>query len=192
MKTVFCLLLVISAGVSIAQKGKIVQFAVWKTKEGQLKNFEDGYKAHLNWHKNNSDKWKWYGWFVVSGPRTGYFMDGTFDHYWKDFDNPVNPIGDKMDNRDHVYPYADLQSVFKASFIPEVSIRNEKSLAVKYLQFISVIVTRQGGTADLFSKLKKRAISCGIRSLLGFKVVDGDDLRQMILMACIQTHCLPI
>lgn len=75
MKTLrLIFLLIFFASFTYAQNSNIGQFAVWKTKEGQLQNFENGYKQHLNWHKSNDDKWGWYGWFIISGNRYGQFL----------------------------------------------------------------------------------------------------------------------
>lgn len=75
------------------------------------KEFEAGYKRHLDWHRRNNDKWAWYGWQIISGERIGYFMDGTFGHPWEDFDHPVSPAEDVADNAANVVPYADFQSL---------------------------------------------------------------------------------
>lgn len=40
--------------------------------------FEAGYKAHLEWHREHGDHLVWYGWFVLAGDEPGAFVDGTF------------------------------------------------------------------------------------------------------------------
>jgi len=61
-------------------------------------DFEEGYKRHLGWHRQNGDSWSWNGWTIISGDATGYFVDGTFFHAWSDLDSPVSPAADGADN----------------------------------------------------------------------------------------------
>ena len=100
-----------------AQENNLAQFAIWKPKAGNEQLFATGYKQHLVWHKTNNDTWDWYGWYIISGPNWGMFVDATFNHNWNDFDNPVNPAGDKADNALHVHPFGDVLSVFKVSLV---------------------------------------------------------------------------
>ena len=65
----------------------IAAFSFWQPKDAQ--RFEAGYKKHLQWHKNSGDAWDWYGWYVISGPHDGQFLDATFDHSFSDFMHPV-------------------------------------------------------------------------------------------------------
>lgn len=73
---------------------------------GMQKDLEEGYKRHLEWHRSNGDKWTWYGWTVITGPRFGYLIDGTFHHDRADFNAPVAPAEDAADNAKNVFPYA--------------------------------------------------------------------------------------
>jgi hypothetical protein len=70
-----------------------------------------GYAEHLKWHKENGDKWNWYGWFFVTGPRTMQFLDGTFWHNWEDFDKAIKPNEDAIDNFKNTIPYASCETV---------------------------------------------------------------------------------
>lgn len=94
----------------MAQNGPVAHFSFWQPKAGEEKNFENGYKQHLNWHKTNGDKWAWYGWYIISGPRSGQFVDATFNHAWGDFDKPVKPAEDGADNQLHYWALHDLQA----------------------------------------------------------------------------------
>jgi hypothetical protein len=58
----------------------LAAFSIWKPKDNQAARFEAGYKQHLKWHLASADRWNWYGWFIVSGPRDGEFLDATFGH----------------------------------------------------------------------------------------------------------------
>lgn len=104
--------LIFIAGFTYGQESNIGEFAIWKPKEGHLQNFENGYKQHLKWHKANGDKWGWYGWFIVSGSRYGQFVDETFGRTCADFDKAIKPAEDIADNRIHVFPFGDVQTIF--------------------------------------------------------------------------------
>lgn len=88
---------------------------------GHQGEFQQGYRRHLEWHRQNKDPWTWYGWRIATGARVGYFMDGTFGHEWKDFDAAVNPSGDAADNAVNVVPYADFISVEHVERLAQVS-----------------------------------------------------------------------
>lgn len=139
MKTLrLIFLLIFFASFTYAQNSNIGQFAVWKTKEGQLQNFENGYKQHLNWHKSNDDKWGWYGWFIVSGNRYGQFVDATFDHTWADFDKAVKPSEDTADNRLHVFPFGDVQTIFKVSHYLKYSTVDTFANKLKLIKMVTL------------------------------------------------------
>lgn len=88
----------------------VARLVVWQPKPGMARDFEEGYKRHLEWHRKNNDPWTWHGWMIASGERDGYFMDGTFSHRWTDLDSPVSPAADGADNDLNTVPYADVRS----------------------------------------------------------------------------------
>lgn len=126
----FCIVLSGTGVVSQAQEVShaITSFVIWKPLPGHEDEFESVYKRHLQWHKAAQDTWSWYGWYFVSGERYGQFMDATFDHAWADFDKPIKPAGDRADNRVNVFPYGEVKSVYKALYMPILSIREPNSL----------------------------------------------------------------
>jgi hypothetical protein len=56
-------------------------------KPGMAKQFEEGRKRHMAWHKKQNDAWSWNTWQVITGEATGAYLSTTFDHTWKDFDD---------------------------------------------------------------------------------------------------------
>ncbi|MND67052.1 hypothetical protein D3C80_584570 [compost metagenome] len=165
---------------AIAQNKTIAQFAIWKPNPGQDQSFENGYKKHLTWHKANNDPWSWYGWFISSGPRCGQFVDATFDHSWGDFDHSVKPGEDMADNELHVFPFATLQTVFKASYLKDVSVSNESSLKSKFLRLITLEVNDVSNGIKMLEKLK--TTNTDIKTLMCYKIVDGGSLNQLLLL----------
>jgi hypothetical protein len=120
MKTI-AIMLLFASGKLMAQNN-VAHFSFWKPKPGQANNFENGYKQHLKWHRENGDKWSWYGWYVISGTRDEQFVDATFNHTWSDFDNSVKPSEDGADNNLHTYPFGDVEIGYKMINLTSLSI----------------------------------------------------------------------
>lgn len=115
------LLLLATAVIAQQSTGSAARIVVIKPKEGMQRQFDEGYKRHLDWHRQNKDTWTWYGWQVITGDRLGYFVDGTFGHHWDNFDRAVAPAADAADNAVNVAPYGDFLSVAQFILLPEVS-----------------------------------------------------------------------
>jgi hypothetical protein len=181
MRTLTILLIFFSTQVLAQQH--VAQFVVWKPKAGLEQSFEKGYRQHLEWHKSNRDPWGWYGWFIISGPRSGQFVDATVDHAWSDFDRPINPAGDRADNELHVYPYADLQVVMKTSCLKELSMADNNSLRSKFLRMITLQVTDINTAIKVIEQFKRSwPPATQLKNLLVYKIVDGENINQLILM----------
>lgn len=178
MKTL-TLLLVLAAHTMVAQQRNIAQFVVWKPKEGKAQDFETGYKQHLLWHKANKDPWGWYGWFFISGPRDGQFIDATIDHAWGDFEHSIKPADDRADNVLHVYPHGDVQSVVKAACLKELGTADNEGLKSKFVRMVTLEVTDIPGGIKLVRELKTRL---PLRHLQVYKPVDGGSINQLILL----------
>lgn len=61
---------------------------------GERASFEEGYRSHLEWHREKRDSLPWYGWDVLAGARLGQFVDGTFGIRFEALDRRVDPGGD--------------------------------------------------------------------------------------------------
>jgi hypothetical protein len=179
MKTIYFLLVFIS-GIASAQKN-IAHFTIWKPLPGKESNFEAGYKKHLQWHKDNGDQWSWYGWYVILGPRVGWFIDASFNHSWADFDKPVKPVEDKQDSRLHVSPFGDYQYNYKVAFLPALSISDTESLKSKYLRLITLQVANMDTAKRVIDKLKAAYQGKGSKCFLTYKMADGGPLNQFQL-----------
>lgn len=164
------------------QAQNIGQFAIWKPKDGMLQNFETGYKQHLNWHKTNEDKWSWYGWFIISGNRYGQFVDATFDHNWTDFDKAVKPADDMADNRLHVFPFADIQTVFKVAYYAKASTNDTFALKTKFLKLVTLTVYDIDHSLKACEILKDYYTSKQIKYFKVYKMIDGGYTNQIIIL----------
>ncbi|MBO9636473.1 MAG: hypothetical protein J7578_25455, partial [Chitinophagaceae bacterium] len=139
MKHLIFLLILLPVAVS-AQDRTLAQFVTWSPRPGMTQQFIEGYKRHLQWHKNANDSWYWYGWFFISGPRTGQFMDATVDRSLADFDDPVDPAGDLADNEKNTMPYADVTSALKLNAINNLSHPGRYGIRAKYMKMITLQV----------------------------------------------------
>ena len=185
MKKQIIITFILSATMLLAnsQNATLARFAVWQPKDGQEQKFEAGYKQHLKWHEANHDTWDWYGWYIISGPRYGQFVDATFNHTWSDFDKAIKPTDDIADNRLHVSPFGHLQSMYTIAFQPALSIIDSNSLQSKFLRLLTITVIDASNAENLFEKLKetfKRKFNH--QPILVFKMIDGDNLSQFQLM----------
>jgi hypothetical protein len=181
MKGCLAVLLFLCGNV-MAQDGQVAHFSFWNPKPGQEKNFETGYKQHLIWHKTNGDRWAWYGWYIISGPRDGQFVDATFNHLWGDFDKSVKPAEDGADNSLHTYPFGDFIAGCKLVFLPNLSISDSNSLRSKFLRLVSIQVTDLPMGKKVIEKLKSKYQSAGTGPFMTFKLVDGGNLNQLFLL----------
>jgi hypothetical protein len=178
----FILLLLPTINIAFGQETSIAGFAVWKPKEGQLQNFENGYKQHLNWHKTNNDKWGWHGWFITSGERYGQFVDATFNHTWADFDSAVKPGADIEDNRFHVFPFGEVQTFFKVAYYPKYSSVDTFANKLKLLKMITLDCNNIDQAFKVVDKLKDYYNSKQIKSFKTYKIVDGGLANRIILL----------
>lgn len=179
MKAVFIILLFFCN--QLVAQNNIAHFSFWKPRPGLEQNFEEGYKKHLIWHKDNGDKWSWYGWYFVSGPRAGQFFDATFDHSWADFDKPVNPAGDAADNGLHTEPFADFIAGMKMIKLSQFCIEDANSLKTRFLRYITLDITDAAQAEKIIERLKRHYQAAGITSLYTFRPVDGSSLNQFII-----------
>lgn len=83
--------------------------------------FDEGYRRHLAWHEARQDPLIWYGWNVLTGPRAGMFVDGTFGSPFVAVDNRVEPAADAADFAQTTAPHGSI--VFRAAYVlrPELS-----------------------------------------------------------------------
>ncbi len=181
MRALTILLICFSSRVLAQQQ--VAQFVVWKPKAGREQAFEKGYRQHLEWHKNNHDPWGWYGWFIISGPRCGQFVDATVDHAWSDFDQPLKPADDRADNELHVYPYAGLQTVMKTVCLEELSIADKNSLQSKLLRMLTLQVSDINNGVKVIEQLKRSWPSARpLKNFMVYKIVDGGHIDQLVLL----------
>ena len=121
MKRIVVLALILACMALQGLAQTAAKMVTWQAKPGMERDFEEGYKRHLEWHRRNNDPWVWHGWTLLTGERAGWFVDGSFFHAWTDFDIPVKPAEDGADNAVNVNPHADVRNVGIVEGLPNLS-----------------------------------------------------------------------
>jgi hypothetical protein len=162
-----CIMLTACTGVGVLaaleSQATVARVVVWEPKPGMEKDFEDGYKRHLEWHRRNGDRWAWDGWTITSGDRDGHFVDGTFFRTWTELDNPVRPAADGADNAVNVAPYASVRAVSVYDELPGLSNLRPEQLQLLLMTFCYLEVTP--GRGEEFEGLIGKAMTAGDRQL---------------------------
>jgi hypothetical protein len=65
-------------------------------KNGMVKQYEDGRKQKVEWHKQQKDTQGLYVFQILTGERTGTYMVARFGQHWPDFDKPSVPDADDL------------------------------------------------------------------------------------------------
>ena len=100
-------LALLSAASSLAaREGGAAHFYFYRPIAGMQQAFEQGYRRHLDWHRQHRDPLVWYGWTIVDGPRAGQFVDASVGQPFAAFDHRVDPAGDAADAEANVLPLA--------------------------------------------------------------------------------------
>jgi hypothetical protein len=168
-------------------RGGAARLVLIKPKEGMQKQFEEGYKRHLEWHRQNKDPWTWYGWQVVTGEHLGYFIDGTFGHAWEEFDRPVSPAEDAADNAINVTPYADFLFIGYYVLRPEVSRSNllEKNTPSPFLELLyyQILPGREDDFEQVMRKVHEGSGRGGTsRRYAWYQLINGGNQTTYLLM----------
>jgi len=75
------------------ESGTLAQEYWMKVKPGMGGEFEKGYRAHNEWHRNN-DAWPWETWQILVGENVGSYVIRTGGHDWADFDANAQTLAD--------------------------------------------------------------------------------------------------
>ena len=190
---IFCLLLItIILNLSLqAQAGKSAGgektgfIFGYKVKEGMNKLFEDGYKRHLNWHKDKNDKLVWYGWYVATGNRTGFFIDGSFGSPLKSFDERVDIAGDVADFEITTAPF--VNALFRNILICKENLSTaiplEEQKPSKLIQVITYNLNngKHYIFENIFKEIIKKVDTQKVKFTL-YVTIDGSESPQYVLM----------
>ena len=89
------LLLVASAAFAQGGPGNIAALEFQTPKNGMVKQYEEGRKQKVAWHKQQNDNQGLYVFETLTGENTGTYVVGRLGLHWTDFDTPK--VGDAAD-----------------------------------------------------------------------------------------------
>jgi hypothetical protein len=101
--------------------GTIARIILVRPKRGLEKDFEAGYKRHLEWRRGKNDAWRWHGFFFAQGSRAGSYLFGTFQHDWTDFDQALAANEEASDFTLNVVPYTESFTISQINRLREFS-----------------------------------------------------------------------
>ena len=90
-----------------ASKPDVGRVYVMVPKSGMVKQFEEGRKRHMEFHKKQNDTWSWLTWEIETGEGAGGYLSTTFGHTFADFDTWEAKLGaaDAADSAANLAPY---------------------------------------------------------------------------------------
>lgn len=139
--------------------------------EGTL--FRDGYRRHLEWHREKGDSLNWFGWEVLVGPRPGAFVDGVFGVPFAALDARVDPAGDRADAEVNVLPYAEPTDREVVALRPDLGTAAPLEAAAPSPLVQVVRYTVAPGSAELVGKaLEELARRTRDKSLLPYTIYE--------------------
>jgi hypothetical protein len=91
-------------------------------KNGMVKQYEDGRKAKVEWHKQQNDKQALYVSEIISGEHMGTYVVGRFGMHWADMDKPSVPdAADLAQYNKLIAPYVDKLTASYYEVLPKWS-----------------------------------------------------------------------
>ncbi len=137
--------------------GPVAKIYVVKVKQGMEAKFEEAYKAHVDWHRQQRDSWAWEAWQFESGDRVGQYVVVTPGHHWSDFD--ARGEMEKADDEQAqatLLPLVESLEVWWTRAIPEVSKMPQGALNAAVARVTDYQV-RPGKDAEFMGVLRKVA-----------------------------------
>jgi hypothetical protein len=134
--------------------GNIASLEFQTPKNGQVKQYEEGRKQKVAWHKQQNDSQPLMVWETISGDNTGTYIVGRLGQHWADFDKPSVPELADLDTYRRLIA-ANVQSLVTRyyEFLPKVSSADSGGPA-KYSEVFTYRV-RPGKGEDFRSALNR-------------------------------------
>ena len=102
--------------------GTIAGLEFQTPKNGMVKQYEEGRKAKVEWHKQQKDKDALLVSEVLTGEHTGTYIVGRFGMHWADMDKPsVSDAADLEEYKKTVAPYVEKMNASYYEFLPKWS-----------------------------------------------------------------------
>ena len=152
---------VLCAGGSLAvgalaqdKPGNIAGLEFQTPKSGMVKQYEEGRKAKVEWHKQQKDTQPLFVSQIVSGEHTGQYIVGRFGMHWADMDKPSVPDAADMEEYNKVVsPYVEKMVAAYYEFLPKWS-NPSPDMNAKYIA-VTTFHIRFGKGDDFQSAIAK-------------------------------------
>ncbi len=145
------------AAVSVVAQDKPAELASLEfqtPKNGMVKQYEDGRKQKVEWHKQQKDTQPLYVFETLTGERTGTYLVGRLGQHWADLDTPsVTDAADLAEYQKAIGVYVDKLVTTYYEYMPKVSIP-PTDMNGKYTEIITFHV-RYGHGDDFRSALAR-------------------------------------
>lgn len=97
LSTSLCVLFLLAFSAAAQNQPASVDALEFQTpKNGMVKQYEDGRKQKVEWHKQQKDTQGLFVFQILTGERTGTYMVARFGQHWADFDKPSVPDADDL------------------------------------------------------------------------------------------------
>lgn len=153
--TAVCALGLFAAGAFAQDKpGNIAALEFQTPKNGMLKQYEEGRKAKVEWHKQQKDKEALFVSEVLTGENMGSFIVGRFGQHWADMDKPsVTDAADREQFNKVISPYVEKVTSAYYEFLPKWS-NPSPDMNAKYISVVTFHI-RYGRGDDFQSAIAK-------------------------------------
>jgi hypothetical protein len=117
--------------------GNIAGLEFQTPKNGMVKQYEEGRKAKVDWHKQQKDKDALYVSEVLTGEHMGTYVVGRFGMHWADMDKPSVPdAADLEQYRKLISPYVEKLTSAYYAFLPKWS-NPSTDMNAKYIEIVT-------------------------------------------------------
>jgi hypothetical protein len=135
--------------------GTIAALEFQKPKNGMVKQYEEGRKQKVEWHKQQKDSQALMVWETMSGPGTGTYIVGRVGQHWADMDKPSVPDQADLDEyRKAVGGYVESMVARYYEFLPKISNPDNSPTPSKFGEVLTFHL-RYGKTSDFRSAITR-------------------------------------
>jgi hypothetical protein len=134
--------------------GNIAGLEFQTPKNGMVKQYEEGRKAKVAWHKQQKDRTPLFVSEVLTGEHTGNYVVGRFGMHWADMDKPsVTDAADLEQYNKVIAPYVEKLTAAYYEFLPKWS-NPSTDMNTKYIEVVTFHV-KYGKGDDFRSAVAK-------------------------------------
>jgi hypothetical protein len=135
--------------------GTIAGLEFQTPKNGMVKQYEEGRKAKIEWHKQQKDRWPLLVSEVIAGENMGTYVVGRFGMHWADMDKPsVSDAADLEQYNKGIAPYVEKLTSAYYEELPKWSNPSPENAPVKFIEVITFHV-KYGKGDDFRSAVAK-------------------------------------